>query len=262
MKLLQGRLAVIKVARIVSILGDADNGLFGAKRVKLSFEDNTYEVSAYAKKLSDLDFLVEILTALMGIEIGLPIPEPVIAISVDGSEAWFASIDVKYPDLSKRLLIENSQVDLNTPKNKAVFSKLASWRLITDAISFDEWIANGDRNPGNVIYDGKDQFYLIDHNLAMRLPFSPDAPINNTLLTIKLFFTDDELSKQRLKNTISHTINNLSPDIPQKIADNLLKQANNLDAEILINMVEFLKQRLQYLTAITDKKIATKQISL
>lgn len=258
---MQGRLAVIKVARIVSVLGDADNGLFGAKRVKLLFEENNYEVSAYAKKLSDLDFLVEILTALMGIEIGLPIPEPVIAISENGREAWFASIDVKHPDLSKRLLIENNEIT-NTPKNKSILSKLANWMLITDAISFDEWIANGDRNIGNVLYDGQDQFYLIDHNMAMRLPFSPDAPINNMLLTIKLLFTDDELSKQRLKNTINHTITTLSPDIPQKIADNLLKQASNLDAEILINMVEFLKQRLQYLTAITDKKIATKQISL
>ncbi len=82
------------------------------------------------------------------------------------------------------------------------------------------------------------------------------------LLTIKLLFTYDELSKQRLKNTINHTITPLCSDIPQKIADDLLKQANNLDAEILTNMVEFLKQRLQYLTAITDKKIATKQISL
>ena len=37
----------------------------------------------------------------------------------------------------------------------------------TDVIGFDEWIANGDRNLGNILWDGQKEFYLIDHGLAM-----------------------------------------------------------------------------------------------
>lgn len=252
---------MIRVARIVSIIGNADNGRFNAKHVKLAFKDSAYEVSAYAKKLGDLDLLVEIVSALIGIELKLPIPEPVLAISIDGKEAWFASIDVKHPDLSRRLLIENDQVT-NTPQNGKILKQLADWPAIHDAIGFDEWIANSDRNTGNILYDGKDQFFLIDHNLAMRLPFSPSAPINNVLLNIKLAFTRDDVSKQRLKNQIIFAIEGINYQIPQSICERLLQQAENLDRQILTDMVDFLIERLHHLTPITKSKITTKQLSL
>lgn len=253
---------MIRAARIVSIFGNAENGKYGAKRVNLLFEGKRYEVKAYAKKLKDLDFLVELLAAKLGIEIGLPIPEPVIAYLPDKDEIWFASVDVKFPDLSHRLEFLDNDHLADTTENIEILSKLANWQLIYDAISFDEWIANSDRNSGNVLYDGTDQFYLIDHNLAMRLPFSPDAPINNQLLNTKLFFTQDEVGRQRIRNKISALVDSIDESLPRTITSRILESANDLNEKTLNNIVDFLEKRLHHLTAITHNKIPTKQMTL
>lgn len=251
---------MIKVARIVNILGNADNGIFEAKHVKLALPDKKYEISAYAKKLSETDFMVELLTALIGREINLPIPEPVIALTAT-DEIWFASVDAKHPDLSRRLTATGNTIP-PTPNNLKILSKLADWQLISEAIGFDEWIANGDRHPGNILYDGNGIYYLIDHNQAMRLPFAPDAPITNQLLNIKLYFTQDEVGKQRLKNKINLLANEIPAQLPRAAADRILETANNLDQTLLNRMVEFLEHRLTFLTTIAYSKISTQQINL
>lgn len=89
---------------------------------------------------------------------------------------------------------------------------LSDWPDINRAIGFDEWIANGDWHIGNILFDGANQFYLIDHNLDMRQPLSPDTPINNYLLNIKLFCTPDEIGRQRIKNQLAAIVNDISPD--------------------------------------------------
>ncbi|ESS73981.1 hypothetical protein MGMO_8c01200 [Methyloglobulus morosus KoM1] len=252
---------MIRVARIVCVLGKADNGKFDAHRVKLVFHDSKYEVSAYAKKLRNQEFLVEILSALIGREIGLPIPEPIIAISLDGNEVLFASVDVEFPDLTRRLNVDNNKL-MDTPENSALLKKVSEWIHIYDAIGFDEWIANDDRNLGNILFDGKDKFFLIDHNQAMRLPFAPETPIDNKLLLIKLLFTQDEVGKQRIKNHISAMVDGIDPNLPESIVNRLLAQYPGLDRTILTSMVDFLHKRLGHIPEIANQKIITHQMSL
>jgi hypothetical protein len=251
---------MIRTGRIVNFIGPAGNGKFGAQTVKIAFHDARFEVNAYAKRLTELEFLVELMAALMGIEMGLPIPEPVAAVS-ENNEVWFASVDMKFPDLSRHLTVANNQIQ-NTAQNVEILRRLANWPAIQQAIGFDEWIANGDRNIGNVLFDGKDRFYLIDHNRAMRPPFAPEAPIENALLNTKLTFTQDELGRHRLKHQIEALVGDFNPALPQAIADRLSAQISKIDDAILNGMVDFLNQRLNHLTAITHQKIATQQVSL
>ncbi len=56
---------MIKMGRIVDTLGPAGNGLFGAQRVKVSLQNPPVEITAYAKPLDTIPFLVEILCALL-----------------------------------------------------------------------------------------------------------------------------------------------------------------------------------------------------
>jgi hypothetical protein len=251
---------MIRAGRIVNFTGPAGNGIFGTQRVKLAFRDIRYEVDAYAKRLTDLEFLVELMAALMGKEIGLPIPEPVVALS-ETDEVWFASVDMKFPDLSRHLFIDNNQIP-NTPQNTEIFYRLANWPAIQHAIEFDEWIANKDRNIGNVLFDGKDQFYLIDHNLAMQPPFTPETPIENALLNVKLEFTLDEPDRNNLRHQLEALINTFDPALPQTIANRLKAQIRKIDDGILNGMVDFLTQRLNHLVTINRQKIVTQQAQL
>jgi len=251
---------MIKLARVVTVLGKADEGLFNCHRVRLTFHDSDYEVSAYAKKLSDLEMLVEIMAALIAREIGLPVPEPVIALH--NEELLFASIDANYPNLNHRLIWNNDNLT-DAPENEVILKKLADWVSINQAIGFDEWIANDDRNTGNILWNGKETFVLIDHNRAMRLPFAPNQPINNQLLNIKLYFAqNDEVGKQRIKNQISALVAQIGNYLPSSIANKLLAEYDELSRETLTNIVDFLSQRLGYLTNIVHQKIPLRQQSL
>lgn len=247
---------MIRRARIVKVFGDADNGRFDAKRVLLAFFEHRYEVAAYAKKLDDRQLLAEIIAALLGRSIGLPIPEPVLALSADGRDIWFASIDVKYPDLSKSLTIFGPHIQ-DSPDNRAVLKKLADWKHINTAIGFDEWIANGDRNPGNIIADGNGDYYLIDHNLALQTTVSVSDPIKNQLLNIKQFFSEgDEKTALQIIAEIEAMAAGIHDDF-------LLKCFNfenqTVASSTIADIVDFLRIRLHYLPAIVKEKIPTRQ---
>lgn len=253
---------MIKIGRITDTIKKADNGIFGAHVVKIWIPDFDYEVTAYAKKLDNRSILVELMSALIGRELNLPIPEPVIAASQDGKDLLFASIDIKHPDLTRSVTCNETGNPLNTPQNEAIFQKISDWHTIEQSIGFDEWIANDDRNLGNVLFDGKDNFYLIDHNLAMRPPFSYSSPIQNSLMNIKILFSKDELSKQRLKNLIHGHIQDISTDLPQEISDLIAQEVPEFDNETLSDMVEFLENRLGNIPKITENKIQPKQMSI
>jgi hypothetical protein len=254
---------MIKVGRIVSTLNKAPNGINNVKRVRISIPNEEYERVAYAKSMGDSVFLIELMCALLGRELGIPIPEPIIAFSEDGQDVLFVSSDVKHPDLTKRLNIQNRQL-LNTESNKEIIKTLAGWPFIVDAISFDEWIANHDRNLGNILFDGKEMFVLIDHDGAMRLPFSPSQPIaENALMNISIKVKNgDELGMQRLKREAQAFINELDAALPREIAERIISYAPAIDNKFLTSMVKFLNERLNYLETITLEKVPVKQMSL
>lgn len=252
---------MIKFGQIVNIIKPADNGIYGAQVCKVYIKELDYEVTAYTKQLSEQDLLVEIMAALIGRTIGLNIPEPIMAASIDQQEIHFGSVALQFPDLTHTIELQNGK-PTNTPANMAMFKKLSEWQQMNHALTFDEWIANSDRNLGNVLYDGKDNFHLIDHNQAMRPAFTVDAPVNNQLMNVKMLFTQDELSKQRLKNAIQVIVNEVNTGVPTHISSLLTKTYPSLKDDNLDNMVQFLENRLTHLFNISEQKILPRQMSL
>lgn len=51
---------------------------------------------------------------------------------------------------------------------KSLMDLVASWSKVCDTIAFDDWIANEDRNLGNLVVAGRDNIFLIDHS---NIPF-------------------------------------------------------------------------------------------
>lgn len=48
-------------------------------------------------------------------------------------------------------------------KYDSLLSELKDWHLFPALLAFDDWVANQDRNTGNITVTGKNDFHLIDH---------------------------------------------------------------------------------------------------
>lgn len=53
---------------------------------------------------------------------------------------------------------------------KVLMNIVAGWAKVSETIAFDDWVANEDRNLGNILVVGKNDIHLIDHgNLPVKL---------------------------------------------------------------------------------------------
>ncbi|MCS0216636.1 hypothetical protein NDJ12_22290 [Vibrio alginolyticus] len=58
-------------------------------------------------------------------------------------------------------------------KCKELMNMVAGWDKISDALAFDDWVANEDRHLGNIMVSGKGEINLIDHsNLPIDINWS------------------------------------------------------------------------------------------
>lgn len=251
----------IRFATLVEDNGYVGTGLYQTHKSKVYLQDIDKEVDAYTKYgISDTSLLVEVIASLIGRKLGLPIPEPLIVVDEDNQSVHFGCMEIRHPDLSKVLEISNSR-PLNNKANQSVYKKLAAWEYLDLSCVFDEWIANDDRNLGNVLFNGTDTFHLIDHNRAMRLPFAENKPIDdNFLMNVNVLFNSKtELEAQRLKRIVQSTINEISSSLPADICASFIAENPEFSQKTLNAMSVFLENRLQYLFKISESKIPTKQ---
>jgi hypothetical protein len=86
-------------------------------------------------------------------------------------------------------------------------SALGNWKKLPRAAAFDEWIANPDRNVGNLLWDGVDDWVLIDHARALgawpdqsTVP-PPDTAVENRLAAM-VAAKYGHLGPQRMRNEL------------------------------------------------------------
>ena len=80
--------------------------------------------------------------------------------------------------------------ELQGMRNDTVLrSQLPRWRHLALAIAFDEWIANDDRTPSNLLFRGASEFVLIDHGDAIPSGLAPDGASTTNLLA-RLAYSD------------------------------------------------------------------------
>lgn len=137
--------------------------------------------SMYVKAVEPRTLAVEVICAIVGRRIGLPIPRPALVQVTSRSlpqatmpTLFFGSESVDNPDLKKWLARDPD----------TTMAHLNNWSKLIDAGCFDEWIANADRHGGNILYGGGKNFVLIDHSEALprRLQVA-DPALENTILT-------------------------------------------------------------------------------
>lgn len=115
------------------------------------------------KRVGDREIAAECFCALLGDTLSLPTLTPVVITHPGDGSLWFGSRDAAYPSLSARLSIGAT---VNQHQLVALAQVLSTWSQVGHVISFDELIANGDRNPGNVLWNGA-AFTIIDHERSL-----------------------------------------------------------------------------------------------
>lgn len=115
------------------------------------------------KKISEEGIAAECFCALVGDSLSLPVLTPVVITDPRDQSLWFGARDQKYPNISAHLKLGSSA---SHAQLFAIANVLLTWSHLGHVISFDELIANGDRNPGNILWDGQ-TFTIIDHELAL-----------------------------------------------------------------------------------------------
>jgi hypothetical protein len=148
-------------------------------------------------------------------------------------------LDMEYPCLS--VAFPGLDVSKSDDVDK-LCTKIKDWQEHPLAAAFDEWIANVDRNIGNLLWDGN-SFILIDH--AMSLEQQPAGmPDENKLVTALLRVITDELGRRRLLKQM--TRNGLT--FEELFVKNAAQQLDALDARMISDFAprfeNFLKHRL------------------
>lgn len=115
------------------------------------------------KKAGDREIAAECLCALLGDVLNLPTLVPVVVTDPRDNTLWFGAREAGYPSLSSRLSIGSHASGLQMI---ALARILSAWSQVGQVISFDELISNGDRNPGNILWNGA-QFTIIDHERSL-----------------------------------------------------------------------------------------------
>lgn len=147
------------------------DGVTGAVRCVIEDEQGVKH-AAVLKFGSAEEVAAEATASLLLSGWGVPVPQPYLVARDDG--LCFASSDVGYPNLKKRLNFDHLP-DSAKPAVALFASKLVcSLQSMPLTAACDEAIDNRDRNLGNVLWDGEDEVW-IDHAYSFGVGNKPDV---------------------------------------------------------------------------------------
>ncbi|HDG9762133.1 hypothetical protein PS357_13345 [Acinetobacter nosocomialis] len=151
----------------------------GQNQMWRGFVSTTHgDVEAYIKKCRKQEaILVEIIVALIGRIYKLPIPRPIIVkVDVDHPEVSVSETTYLYgseasasPNFSRFLREYNEPEDI-----------ILNYKDLHKILTFDELIANPDRNKDNILFDG-DRYEFIDHEYCFWGKQNPKSEIADEL---------------------------------------------------------------------------------
>lgn len=151
---------------------------------------------AYIKILGGRQLVNELISTTMGRAVGLPVPqgyllrilpedlpESVLLKNHGGEALAFGSRDIGEPSLTRRIKDNGDWV---------IDQLFSTWREWDTAMIFDDWIANGDRHPGNLLVGKPGEVWLIDHSHSFTGPnwnepdLIPDRMYQNQLGQVRI----------------------------------------------------------------------------
>lgn len=191
---------------------------------------------------------------------GLPIPKPIIVkvtaesllddMPNGATSLAFGSLDAGYPSFRRHL---------NNPSSQAV---LAEFNKSFDVGVFDEWIANADRNVGNILFDGGKSFFFIDHELSIPESMSFDEAASDNQLIRCLYSLKSEFEKHKLKRDVQLNIAPLYSEIPFALLSEMTYATSYLEESVVIDIINFLNARISLLDKLMSSRLSINQMEM
>ena len=211
---------------------------------------------AYVKKVSPRKLYVECVCALLGRYLGLPIPKPIIVkVTSDSSddvplgryELAFGSQDAGYPSFRRYA------------QNQEAYEKLKEFSKTIDVGLFDEWVANWDRNIGNILYDGGGDFSFIDHENALDPSLGVEDPATRNQLVECICAIKSEFERFKLNRAVQSEAIPQYVDLPLAILSEKTYASSYLDEGDVLAVIDFLKMRVNSLGRLFSKRLNLSQ---
>ncbi|MCW3480594.1 hypothetical protein OL229_13690 [Neisseriaceae bacterium JH1-16] len=170
-------------------------GVNGARKGIVALADGR-KIPAYVKGGTYGEIAAELLISQLAQFCGLMVPEAALVYDQENNTLLSASIDAGYPNLFAAF----PGIDSSNPDDlTCLCHAIQNWSDHALAVAFDEWIANFDRNLGNLLWNGE-RFILIDHGRSLG-NYAPGEEDNKLILAL-LHVVTDELGKRRLLRKI------------------------------------------------------------
>jgi hypothetical protein len=184
--------------------------------------------SAIIKDLDLKQLSNELLATVLARGAGLPIPDGYLGIvkgndltvskgprTEEGYHLVFASVDVKTPNITFRVISSKPDEKIQLLRD------ILDWGDLGHLYAFDAWIANTDRHPGNLLFGGQNQIWLIDHGHCFSGPswqsqdLDPNGDFGNRLSEWITPHLTAEQKVRRSSEAASFMADLGSIDIPQ-----------------------------------------------
>lgn len=211
-------------------------------KTHVALTDGT-ETVAFVKVVPSRDLFVECVCAALGRQLALPIPRPLIvkpteeALKSAGLKAGtlaFGSEDAAHPSLHKFVQAESML---------GLWQSVDSMGVPLKAGVFDEWIANGDRNIGNVLFSNENEFWLIDHGEAIPIWLGASDAIPCNHVVDQTVCKEDEHKRRRFLTQVeSRTLPKYRflsfGDLPE-----IVSGSKYMNEESMKEVIDFLESR-------------------
>jgi hypothetical protein len=226
------------------------------------------DARAFVKLLPPRQILSELVASLLAHYSELPAPLPLLVkvyrTTLPLSSSWqeneverlaFGSEDVAQPSFSRF-----------TNQSQTVIAKLLNWEYLNRTGAFDEWIANGDRHSGNLLFDGNSGFWLIDHSHAFTgaewtaVALVANVSIQNQLIDVFAPKGEGPAARAWLEETKGscRDFAQLSiAELPQRVMAETY--VSELDAR---SITSFLRDRLKHVVPMVSAKLGIPELPL
>jgi hypothetical protein len=247
--------------RLGTLLPGAEAIGFGKNKAKRGFAlfADGAEQSVIVKAVPAIEIAVEIFCATLGRGAGLQIPEPMVIKDPSNGSILFGALDAGYPNLLQQFNIKGTEISDEEVRNIAY--RLVQWSKLGQGVCFDEWISNVDRNLQNLLWDGYDNFVLIDHGYA--LGQAPRGhPDQNLLLEVSLRSCDDSDKKDKLRERVLSAVKEFEVTLAQEAARTLQGAPHLRAADDGQIFLQFVQERYPQLAGLLVRRFPSDQLSL